>query len=268
MTSVKKTDLTLLLGACVILISGFLTPSSPTPTEGEHELTARSEHPLEGAWALTHIRGESTHTLNLKMVKLLSGGHFMFAFFNDETQQFFSAGGGRYTYEDGTYTEHIDFHTIDPKLVGRSLTFEAQLEGDIWHHRGTIDAQPMDEKFERIETASGASLQGAWEMWRASNDDGKLVPPDRNLRTIKILSDTHFQWATYDSRKGEFLSSGGGSYQMKDGIYTEKIAFFSPDSLRVGNQMSFTCQLNGSQWHHQEYASRGLPINEIWRKLP
>lgn len=248
----------LLLTTGLVLSSFVFSPSNNPEKPGD---------PLQGAWELQEIRGQSAGELDIRMVKIISGGHFIFAFFNDESQQFFSAGGGKYSYKDGTYTEEIEFHTIDPKLVGKSLKFKAEIKGEKWFHSGKANGETVDEVFQRIDKNKGSEHIGAWEIWRLSNDAGKMIPQRKGVNTIKILSGTRFQWASWDS-KGSFINTGGGTYETKEGYYTENIEFFSPDSLRVGQEITFGCDIREGAWHHEEYAgSRGMPINEIWTRM-
>ena len=124
----------ILLIACsiglVLLFGGF--GSLITSSEMEPDRFQDENELIEGAWELTQIRGESAKDLNIRMVKIISGGYFSFAFFNDETQQFFSAGGGTYSYSNGRYTEHIEFHTINPEFSGTSIHFEAEFQDNKW----------------------------------------------------------------------------------------------------------------------------------------
>jgi len=71
-----------------------------------------------------------------KTMKILSGTRFQWIAYNVQTKEFFGTGGGTYTTVNGKYTENIDFFSRDPQRVGASLTFDFQLQGDDWHHKG------------------------------------------------------------------------------------------------------------------------------------
>jgi hypothetical protein len=60
------------------------------------------------------------------------------------------AGGGTYTFDGDTYTEHIRYHS-EPGLPGQSITFEARVEGDTWHHRGDLGVYVVEEVYRRVE---------------------------------------------------------------------------------------------------------------------
>lgn len=87
-----------------------------------------------------------------KTFKILSGTRFQWAAINAETKEFFGTGGGSYTFKDGKYTETLDFFTKDSTKVGKSITFDGKIEGDLWHHSGL--------------SSQGAKMYEIWKMER------------------------------------------------------------------------------------------------------
>jgi hypothetical protein len=71
-----------------------------------------------------------------KTFKILTGTRFQWAAINAETKEFFGTGGGTYTFNDGKYTENIEFFSRDSSRVGASLTFDGKLDNGLWHHSG------------------------------------------------------------------------------------------------------------------------------------
>jgi hypothetical protein len=71
-----------------------------------------------------------------KTIKILSRTRFQWAAINSETGDFFGTGGGFYTFENGKYTEHIEFFSRDATRVGASLSFNGELKEGNWHHSG------------------------------------------------------------------------------------------------------------------------------------
>lgn len=71
-----------------------------------------------------------------KTLKILSGTRFQWAAINPDTKQFSGTGGGTYTFENGVYTENIEFFSRDNNRVGASLNFEGEVSGDEWKHSG------------------------------------------------------------------------------------------------------------------------------------
>jgi hypothetical protein len=86
-----------------------------------------------------------------------------------------------------------------------------------------------------------------------------------------LLTGTRFQWAAINPETKQFFGTGGGTYIMKDGKYTEKIDFFSRDNSRVGRSLTFDCELRKnadftSEWFHRGESSTGGKVAEVWTK--
>lgn len=96
---------------------------------------------LAGAWLMSArkrdevLEPRSTDQPR-KTMKILSGTRFQWIAYNTETKQFMGTGGGRYTTENGTYTEHIEFFSRDKSRVGAALAFNYELIDEDWHHSG------------------------------------------------------------------------------------------------------------------------------------
>lgn len=87
-----------------------------------------------------------------KTFKMLTGGRFQWIAMNTETGEFFGTGGGTYTFENGKYTENIEFFSRDNNRVGKQVQFDAKVEDGKWHHSGKSTAgDPMYEIWSRIK---------------------------------------------------------------------------------------------------------------------
>lgn len=107
--------------------------------------------PLEGAWEMvsaTYTLADSTYDPGFTQTKILTAEHFSFG---RQTDTGALSGGGRYSLDGETYTETIDYH-YNASHVGKTLSFEARLEGDsIWHHSGQIgENYHIYEVWERV----------------------------------------------------------------------------------------------------------------------
>ena len=111
--------------------------------------------PLAGAWQITQRMGRDGAMREItpgvrKTVKILSGTRFQWTAMNTETKEFLGCGGGAYTFENGVYTENIEFFSRDSSRVGMSLSFEGKVEGDDWHHSGKSSlGRPIQEVWSR-----------------------------------------------------------------------------------------------------------------------
>lgn len=109
---------------------------------------------LAGNWRITG-REQNGQMVEMKpgarkTIKLLSGERFQWAAINTETGEFFGTGGGRYTFRDGIYTEHIEFFSRDSSRVGASLSFNGRVDGRNWHHSGKSSrGEPIYEVWSR-----------------------------------------------------------------------------------------------------------------------
>lgn len=121
---------------------------------------------IAGNWKLlsgTLIeKGDSTvtdYTKNLSFIKLITATHFSFLLHDlshgNDSSKTFSAGGGRYTLSDSTYTEHLEYCS-DRNWEGHDFSFTVSFHGDTLVQRGRekIDSAGIDriniEKYLRI----------------------------------------------------------------------------------------------------------------------
>ena len=103
-------------------------------------------------------------------------------------------------------------------------------------------AKPVQE-----ETKNTAlPIMGSWQLISGTNvekGDTTVTYYTKNLSFIKIINDTHFAFLKHDLTKGQdssaAFSSGGGSYTLKDNLYTEHLEYCS-DREWEGNDFSFT----------------------------
>lgn len=95
---------------------------------------------LNGAWLISGRERDGNMIRRApsarKTMKILSGTRFQWIAYNTDTGKFFGTGGGTYTAENGTYTEHIDFFSRDNSRVGASLSFQYEVKETEWHHKG------------------------------------------------------------------------------------------------------------------------------------
>lgn len=85
-------------------------------------------------------------------------------------------------------------------------------------------------------------------------------------KTIKLLTGSRFQWVAINPQTKQFSGTGGGTYVLKSGIYTETIDFFSRDNGRVGRSLTFKAAIDQDEWHHTGQSSTGGAVNEIWTR--
>jgi hypothetical protein len=105
---------------------------------------------LEGVWSL--LSGQPLPD-GVRYIKILSGGHFIFAAYDTKTGKVLYAAGGTYKTNGSRYVEHMDFASdkIPAGLVGRDQSFNVKVDGDKLTQEGTLsNGKPRLEVFERL----------------------------------------------------------------------------------------------------------------------
>jgi hypothetical protein len=111
---------------------------------------------LAGTWRISgRMQGGEMRTMNpgaRKTYKILSGTRFQWVAMNTETKQISGTGGGTYTFENGKYTEHIEFFSRDSSRVGASLTFDGSVSNNVWTHKGLSSrGEPIHEEWTKVQ---------------------------------------------------------------------------------------------------------------------
>ena len=131
-----NTPITLAL-CCLLLLS---CGAENTKTKAE-----TTDNPLVGTWQLlsgTLIeKGDTTvtdYTKNTSFIKIINPTHFAFLQHDlnkGKDSAAFSAGGGRYTLTDSTYTEHLEYCSAR-EWEGNDFTFTITLTNDTLIQKG------------------------------------------------------------------------------------------------------------------------------------
>ncbi len=127
-------------------------------TDNENETWTRLDSgsgDLAGVWRMTGR--ETNGTLGAippgpqKTLKIVTGSRFQWIAMNTETGEFNGTGGGTYTFQDGKYTEQLEFFSRDDTRAGLTLPFEAEVRGAGWHQRGkNSQGEPLHEVWTRL----------------------------------------------------------------------------------------------------------------------
>lgn len=99
---------------------------------------------LAGAW---HLTGRETNgrmsdvpASPRRMLKLVTEKRYQWITFETASGSVASTGGGTYTYQNGNYTETIEFFAGNASRVGMTLPFTGEIKDGKWHHRGKSSA--------------------------------------------------------------------------------------------------------------------------------
>ncbi len=208
---------------------------------------------LWGAWE-TEIEADGK---NARVVKIFTPNYFITSVYT--SSEFISASGGTWEMKPNVLEETFEFHTENSDMVGKTNTVKMEENGDVIHTE--YEGQKLTWK--RIDDGK-SDLAGAWRITGRQRNGEMSQMRMGPRKTFKILSGTRFQWAAYNVETKQFSGSGGGTYTLKDGKYTENIEVFSRDNSRVGASLEFDYEVKGKEWHHSGLSSKGSPIYEVW----
>jgi len=206
---------------------------------------------IKGAWKQTSSDGKTT-------MLICSDNYLMVSRYQEK--EFLYTEGGVYSFTNGTVTYKSEFNSVDTSKVGKTFNYKINLRGTQLSVEGLGEWQQVDD----ANTPAAAVYRITGRM----GNDNKISPMQRGARkTLKMLTGTRFQWVAINPETKQFSGTGGGTYTIKDGKYTETIDFFSRDNSRVGASLSFDYELKDSKdWHHSGLSSAGAKIYEIWSK--
>jgi hypothetical protein len=93
-------------------------------------------------------------------------------------------------------------------------------------------------------------IEGTWKLLTGTlieKADTVVTDYTKGKEFIKIINDAHFAFLSHDLNKGKgsdaAFSSGGGSYSLKDSLYTEHLQYCSAREWE-GNDFQFTVTIN------------------------
>lgn len=210
-----------------------------------------------GAWKSKEPSG-STATM------IITDGYLTIAAYDVRKKLFERTEGGAISMAGDQLRYIPEFNSADSSKIGVVVNFTVTRKNDILtlRHKDTW-------VWVLIDDAQSVPMAGEWHITeRAENGVNSLVKIHQSgtRKTIKMLSGTRFQWIAIDPAVKGFYGTGGGTYVIKNGKYTERIEYFSRDNNRVGNHLTFNWQLNNGRWDHSGKSSKGDPIHEVWEK--
>ncbi len=151
-------------------------------------------------------------------------------------------------------------------------------------------SSPKSAEKELMEKKTGdladlPTLEGSWKLVKFKEVGDSIYtswPQDINPK-IKLVTDKHFTWVSYDDQA--VIASGGGTYNYDGENYIENIDFFKQSEMEsadlTGTSVDFNCRLVGDKWYHSGYAKEyelnpesleyvvvdSFWIDEIWERM-
>lgn len=99
-------------------------------------------------------------------------------------------------------------------------------------------------KKDMMEIDSETKIEGTWKMIYAEikEADSIQIKDFSNTEFIKIINRTHFAFFNQNLDDATQFYGGGGTYQLTDSIYIEKLEFTSVDEIR-NHDFPFTIKI-------------------------
>ncbi|MBU1820993.1 MAG: hypothetical protein KKG00_05710 [Bacteroidetes bacterium] len=213
---------------------------------------------IKGAW-------KAQQPNNSTAVMIVADDYLMIASYGLLNKYFDRTEGGTFSLKDGKMTYTTEFNTTDTAAINKSVEYTIERNGSVL----TMHNDDQHFIWSLVDDASNVPMAGTWHITGRAGQNGEMASIHQRgtRKTLKILSGTRFQWAAIDPAVKGFYGTGGGTYDIKDGIYTEHIEFFSRDNNRVGADLSFNWALKDGKWDHSGKSSKGDPIHEVWEKI-
>ena len=253
----RTLKITFTLTLLVLMLASCSNKKSEAQEAGEVEDSKALDYTelLQGAWT---TKDQNADGQEIVVTTIVMDGYIAESFYNVERKEFDHTFGGNWTVEGTKFKFTYEFSSADSAQVGTSREVEFFYQGD------TITFTGDERIWTRIDNGKKGNLSGAWLITGRERDGemSRRTPGPR--KTMKILSDTRFQWIAYNTETKQFMGTGGGTYTAKDKEYVENIEFFSRDSSRVGASLSFEFGIENDEWHHKGLSSKGSPIHEVW----
>ncbi len=124
---------------CLMFAAAILVCACEVKTK-----VSESPAPLAGTWKLVSgtlvEKGDTTftdYTGSREMIKIINATHFSFLNHDkSDTAALFVAGGGKYTFKEGNYTEFLEYCS-DRQWEGHEFNFKVEIENDTLVQTGT-----------------------------------------------------------------------------------------------------------------------------------
>lgn len=236
-------------------------------------------NPLPGAWKMTAwLPADSSgmQAPDFVQYKFYTGQHFFFVTYNDEADTLHQAGCGAYTAVKDTLTENLMFTTWDSTNVNVSYTFNYQVKDGKFEQRGVmVSTTPGEPDFQlaedyeyvglSIDTAAAAgSPSGLWRSNLAAYDDAEEPTTLENGDVIyKLITPTHFFVATFQPDEGRFRGGVFGTWEIKDGKYTETIIVSTWNKEMAGMVIPFDYAVTDSKFEQKAVVTVGGQTGKI-----
>nr|HQU59189.1 hypothetical protein [Saprospiraceae bacterium] len=236
-------------------------------------------NPLPGAWKMTAYLPADSSTMtapDFVQYKFYTGQHFCFLAYDATADTLIMAGGGTYTAVKDTLTEDLVFTTWDSTNIDVSYTFNYQVKDGKFEQRGsmpsTTEGEPdfqLAEDYEyvglSIDTSGTAgSPSGLWRSNLAAYGDAAEPTTLENGDVIyKLITPTHFFVMSFQPDEGRYRGMVFGTWEIKDGKYTEKIILASWNKEMAGMEIPYDYTVTDNKFEQKAMVTVGDETGKI-----
>lgn len=119
-----------------------------------------------------------------------------------------------------------------------------------------------------------SQLNGAFRQTKNKYGTMTEWKPRTDVTVIKVFRDGYWLGAYYDDKRPgrrSFDGACGGTYQLRDGKYVEKVGFYSWDSTAVGKVFHFDYKISPAEYEQYGVMNsekyQNYSINEVCERL-
>lgn len=115
--------------------------------------------------------------------------------------------------------------------------------------------------------ANENQFSGTWKLISGEYVDNKgnlISYEELNLRSLKVITTTHFSFITMSGDK--FWSSGAGTYTYSNSVYIESPLYTSFNSP-IGKRYVFNYTIEGDKWFSSRFENDKRVEYEVWQRV-
>ncbi|MEZ4904012.1 MAG: membrane or secreted protein [Spirosomataceae bacterium] len=164
---------------------------------------------MKGAWKQTTPDGKTT-------VMICSDNYLMITRYKEK--EFLYTEGGTYSFHEGMLAYISEFNSADTSKVGKTMHIKTTISGSKLLTEGLGEWQQIDN----ASSAAAANYRITGRM----GENGSITQMQRGARkTLKLLTDTHFQWAAINPQTKQFSGTGAVLTPSKMENIPKKLSF-------------------------------------------
>ena len=156
------------------------------------------------------------------------------------------------------------FNTEDSTKAGQEIAnyFTVSPKGEL-----IIEKGPLAGHWNLVEKMGTTANEGTWLLKAQEDANGRFKPWLKgSLQKVKLMTTSHFIWASYNDETKQILGVCGGTYAFKSGKIFEKVDFSYRTPSPAGTNISLKETRKDKTKTLEGVSSVGKRIHEVWEK--